>query len=216
MEILELKLATNDLAQTENFYREVLEFPVQEKSSSMVQFQVGITNLAFEYSNNSGPFYHFAFTIPQNKLEKALRWIEKKNISIIPVHGAKKIAGFTANARSFYFFDNNKNILEFIVRPDLNISSSEPFSSASIVCISEIGLVCENVKEESERIRHEYNVPVFTKWKPNDHFIPQGDDNGLFIIVGEGRHWYPTEIPAEKFPVSVKFRSEEKVYEINL
>ena len=111
MDILEVELLSDDISKTELFYNEVLGLQTISKSESSVSFGTASTKLTFRLSENLNPVYHFAFDIPNNKLLEAFDWIEKKT-EIMEVVPPDKIADFyNWNAKSFYFYDNNGNIL---------------------------------------------------------------------------------------------------------
>src|SRR6185312_9805165 len=105
------------------------------------------------------------------------------------------------NAQSFYFLDNNGSILEFIARFDLPYYSSQPFSTADIREISEVGIASPEVTATAEAIREDSNVPYFSKTKPSGNFSVLGDDHGLLIITPPGHNWVPTNKPARTFPL---------------
>lgn len=196
---------TGDITGTISFYREVMGLRLLNVSESAVAFAAGHTELIFHLSDRPRPIYHFAFTIPSNQLDEALLKI-KGRTGILPLPDGGTFADFSNwNAEAFYFYDNNGNILEYIVRHSLNNASTVPFSGESIYGISEIGLVTDAVPQLAEQLSQDFNVPFFAKQPRQEHFTVLGDDEGLFIIVVDGRHWYPTAIAASAFPVVVGF-----------
>src|SRR6187402_3931007 len=137
MNILELELLSDSISKTEAFYNRVLGFETINSDHLSVSFQVGTTKLTFHSSQNVNPVYHFAFDVPNNKLLEAFIWIESKT-EIMYVIPPDKIADFSNwNAKSFYFYDNNGNILEFIARNDLDNASEKSFDGKSILSVSE-------------------------------------------------------------------------------
>src|SRR5690348_16233864 len=145
MFIQSLHLHTNDLTATKEFYAELLQVPVIKESEKNISFAFGHTALYFHASLENKPFYHVAFSIPNNKLEEARQWISDKT-AILPYSEKEMIANFAGwNAKAFYFHDNNENILEFITHYDLKTSSTQPFSTALITGVCEIGITVEDV-----------------------------------------------------------------------
>lgn len=216
MNILEIELLTDVLNETELFYKDVIGLKTISKNNSSISFAAGATKLTFRSSENLKPVYHFAFDIPNNKLLEAFAWIEKKT-EILTVVPPEKIANFyNWNAKSFYFYDNNGNILEFIARFDLDNASEKPFDGSSIVSISEIGFVAKNVSELSDKICKKYDLSVFSKQPKLNKFIVLGTDTGLFIIVEENRDWYPTNKKAKSFWTKVVFDNNGKSREIEV
>ena len=216
MNILELTLLSNDINETEKFYNGILELEMIDKTNTSISFLTQQSKLTFIKSEIQKPCYHFAFNIPNNKLIEALTWANSK-IDIIEFEPNKKIADFENwNAKSFYFYDNNNNIVEFIARFDLDNQSNINFKSTSILSISEIGFAVENVNNQSEKIAAEYNLTNFSKQEKRDDFVVLGNDNGLFIFVERLRTWFPTNKPARKFWTKIKIENNEKVSEITI
>jgi catechol-2,3-dioxygenase len=208
MKINEIKLATNDLNQTVSFYTQTLGLTTAKQTDKHVSLHAGTSILTFTQDNTcTTPIYHFAFNIPHNQLPDAIKWLEKRT-PILPVTAESNIAEFsTWNANAIYFTDNNGNLLEFIARHDLNNNSNTPFSAASIQCISEIGIAVPNVPAYTAQL----NLNYFAKQPPQEKFAALGDDEGLLIIAEENRNWFPTNIPAGRFPLEIHFDDKQLV-----
>ena len=216
MKILELELLTDTINETELFYNNVIGLQTVSKNNSSISFEAGSTKLTFRISKNIKPVYHFAFDIPNNKLIEAFLLIENKT-GILDVISPDKIANFyNWNAKSFYFYDNNGNILEFIARYDLDTASEKSFDGSLIVSISEIGFVSKNVSQLSDEICEKYGLSVFSKQPKLDKFIVLGTDTGLFILVEENRDWYPTDKKAKSFWTKVFFDINGKINEFEV
>ena len=183
MKILDVEILSNNLDKTEKFYSQVLGFKLKEKSEAAISFSTGHTKLTFNYSDHPDPVYHFAFNIPNNQLNEAFEWTKNK-VDVMDVTPGDKIADFVNwNAKSFYFYDSNGNILEFIARYDLDNKSDTPFNIRSIISISEIGVATDN---------------VFSKQPRMPNFTALGNHDGLLILSSANRHWYPTDKTAQK------------------
>lgn len=208
MNILAINLLTNDLKSTFDFYHNTLGLPVLEHTGQHITFIAGKTNLTFTYSDtHQHPVYHFAFTIPCNKLKEAFDFIQARtDIPDIPSGG--KVADFRNwNADAFYFYDNNGNILEYIARYTLQNRSEEVFNGTSIYAISEIGLVTDNVPALAQRIIDSYHIPVFKHQPAQEQFTVLGDDYGLLILVADQRTWFPTQIKSKLFPLAIHIQN---------
>lgn len=202
MHIKELILKTNSLHRTRLFYHKTMELEIVNETDESVSFKAGKTILTFEELQGSKPIYHFAFNIVNNKFSDSFEWINSK-LDILPVNDMM-IAGYDDwNAQSFYFHDNNGNIVEFITRFDLPYHSGEPFSPACIIEVSEIGLVTHDVQELALKLKSEYHIPNFKKGPVLHDFIAMGDDYGLLLVCQNKRGWVPTHKPAQIFPVTV-------------
>jgi catechol-2,3-dioxygenase len=216
MNILEIELLSSDINKTEEFYNDVLGLNTLKKNDISVAFMAGATKLTFRSSVNVKPVYHFAFDIPNNKLLEAFAWIEKKT-EIMEVVSPDKIADFyNWNAKSFYFYDNNGNILEFIARNDLDNASQKPFDGSSILSVSEIGFVSKNVSRQSEELFEKYGLVSYSKQPKLDKFIVLGTTTGLFILVEENRDWYPTDKKSKSFWTKVVFTNNGEKREIEI
>ncbi len=215
MTISELIIQTNNLKETESFYSNILNFKISERTNSSITFKVGHSKLTFELTDNQiNPKYHFAFNIPVNKLDDTISWISKKT-PLIEADDKNYIANFENwKARAIYFYDNNKNILEFICRTDLSNSSEVEFSSESILNINEVGVVSEEPLKLGNQIIEKTKIDFFSKGPKRDDFAALGDENGLFVISNPDRNWYPTKDKAEKQKVKVKINVEEDDFEL--
>jgi extradiol dioxygenase family protein len=216
MKILELVLLSDDILKTEVFYNEVLGLNTMSKEDSGISFNAGSTKLTFRPSINVKPVYHFAFDVPNNKLFEAFDWIEKKT-KIMYVIPPDKIADFyNWNAKSFYFYDNNGNILEFIARNDLDNASQKAFDGASILSVSEIGLVSRNVVVQCDELFDKYGLTSYSKQPKLNKFIVLGTVTGLFILVEENRDWYPTDKKSKSFWTKIVFSNngETQILEV--
>lgn len=213
MKITALELLTDDIDKTTAFYHDELGLEILDSGQSSVSFAVGSTKLTFRSSVNVNPVYHFAFDIPHNKLQEAFDWMEKK-VEILEVISPSKIADFhNWDAESFYFYDMNGNIVEFIARYCLDNTSEESFSGSSIVSVSEIGFVSKDVSKLCDELSEKYNIPVFYKQPKLDKFIVMGTDTGLFVLAGEDRNWYPTDKKCEAFWTRVFFENNGVIRE---
>ena len=181
-----------------------------------VSFAAGASTLTFVRSENVRPVYHFAFNISPMQLQQALTWT-KARTAILPVaEYGQEIADFVSwNARAFYYRDNNGNILEFIARYNLDTETDGPFDSSSIISISEIGIVTDDVVAERMRISEVYHVPVFSQPPLADNFTAIGDDHGLFILSKTHRPWHPNEVPAASYWSRTLFESNGVRYELS-
>jgi len=214
MDILKLELLTDDLDGTERFYSKVLGLPVKDKTINSTSFIAGSSTLIFERSFDKHPTYHFAFNIPCNKIKEAVDWAKSK-LKLIESEGSVIIDFVNWNARSIYFMDNNKNVLEFIARSDLNNQSTEPFSTNAILNISEIGIVTGEPLKLAEQYINQYDMEYFKEFK-NDKFVSLGDNNGLLIIVAADRNWFPTNQRSEAHPVNIEMLNSDFVNPVTL
>lgn len=102
MKINKLKLFSTNLDEQLVFYRDVLGFPLIEKTSNQIHFQTGETELIFEKSSKK-EFYHFAFLIPTGQLERGIAFLEKRGIDLLRWNG-ELIAQFREGRAIYLFF----------------------------------------------------------------------------------------------------------------
>jgi len=215
MHILELEMLTNDLYKTEKFYRDILGLRVAGKSGSRMSFLAGNTTLIFRHTSSHQPLYHIAFNIPNNKLDEALDWMRAR-VEILDATPGHKIADFVNwNAKSFYFYDSCGNILELIVRFDLDNNSTTPFNGSSIICVSEIGIAIDDVSLECDALVTNYNMPVFSKQPRLPNFTVLGDHHGLIILSSVNRHWHPTDRPAQKCHTKIAINNNNQIHSLS-
>lgn len=203
MHIKQVILKTHSLQRTKLFYHKTLELDIIKETEEAISFRAGDTTLTFEEMKEEKPYYHIAFNIVNNKFSDSFEWLNSK-LDILPVDDEMLIAGYDDwNAQSFYFYDNNGSILEFIVRFDLPYQSDEEFSPKCIKEISEVGLVVDNVPDTAEMLKFEYDIPYFSKGPRLHDFIAMGDDYGLLLVSQSKRNWVPTQKHSKIFPVTV-------------
>jgi hypothetical protein len=218
MRIKKLVLQTAYLQTLKEFYSSILELPTKFTEDGL-EIQVGSSCLIFRDSGETEPFYHFAFSIPANKIEEAKNWL-KSRVKLFWINESQsEIADFVSwNARSFYFSDPAGNILEFIARFDLKNETAESFSSRQIISVNEIGLVFKekDLDERTNELLHNFQLQYFSNQPPLPQFRALGDDEGLFIVVPEHRNWYPTATASVMAPLTVEFESGSNSFTLNI
>ncbi len=201
--ILELRLATDRLPEIRDFYLNTLAFPLLDETFDSLTMGAGETRLVF--GRGDAARYHIAFNIPENQFADAKRWVMER-VPLLRIQDNDEIHWSAWNAHALYFFDPAGNIMELIARHNLPNAANEPFNSRSIRQASEIGLAVANVQQAVERLRAELGVGVFDAGD-GETFTALGDDYGLFIVVKQGRAWFPTaDQLADFYPLGVTLR----------
>lgn len=213
MKIKQVEILSQNLVETENFYSEILGFKIHKKTENTISFIIGSSILTYRKTESVKPVYHFAFNIPNNKLQEAEKWISSR-VSLIEFENKPIIDFPNWNAKSIYFFDNNGNILEFIARFNLQNAINTPFDSLSILSISEIAFVTRNVKELAQKFILENGFNYFSKQVPRNDFTVIGEENGLLIIVDSERNWFPTHVKSENFWMKVTVEYNKTTIEL--
>ena len=189
MKIERLEIKTINLEDQQEFYGKILGFEIVNKTSDSFEVNIGSSVLKLTEDNTATP-YHIAFHIPPGEILPALAWI--KDRVEIQKNGDEEIVDFSAwNAMSLYFFDADRNILEFISRSDLFPSTIEPFSQKSILGIAEIGLATNRIKEKFAILEQTCGLE---KYDGNfENFCAIGDNEGLIITINKNKKdWFPT------------------------
>lgn len=214
MKLLQVTLLCDDLNTIEHFYSDKLQLPLIHKDAESISYKAGRSLLRFKLDKTLKPVYHVAFEIPGNKLEAAM--LHFNNIGWIHAEDKSPVVDFKNwNATSIYFYDDNDNILEFIVRYDNDIKSDQPFDATGILNISEIGLVTEEPMRLAKELEALYGLSYYEKQPPRADFCAVGNADGLFILSGNNRNWFPTEVQAVQYPVYVQFETNNRIFELD-
>ena len=215
MKLAHIQIQSNNIQQTATFYKDILDLPIIEKTKESVSIQAGDSVLEFVENPEFKSIYHFAFNIPENKLDEAIDWCKSK-VDLIFIEDQKVITNFENwNANAVYFYDNSGNLLEFIARHDLDNVQTEAFSSKAILNISEIGIVNENPLALGNQLIAQNGLEFFSKNANSELFAAVGDDEGLLIMVKPDRNWYPTQTPSESNKTAVRIENRGNKIELN-
>ena len=209
MKIEFLKLYTKDLQAQKDFYTGTLQLSLIEETDDFFQVKVGYTLVEFEQREAATP-YHIALHIPALQEEKALRWLEEK--TEILKDGEDKIIEFPGwKAKSLYFYDADKNIVEFISRRHYFPAASKEFSEESLLGLSEIGLATDDVEEKFNFLNNNFGLQKFTG--DYQRFCATGDDEGLFIIINKNeKDWIPTGDAAYASAFEIKISVQNAIF----
>lgn len=189
----QLTLQSRNLMQLKIFYSEVLGCPLKNSASKEFQLQIGTTTLTFEEQALATP-YHFAINIPANKIEEAADWLRQR-VEILPGKDGEIVDFSSWKAKSVYFYDSDKNIVELIARERIGKQTQNTFEANQFLSISEIGIPVENILHTYDQLSAIAPFPVFSG--SFDTFCAIGNDEGLFIVIDKNKKdWFPTHDPA--------------------
>ena len=211
MEILTLKLSSKNLNKQKAFYKH-LGFHIDQSQPDKFQIQAGQTALQFQSSDQVFN-YHFAFLIPTGQLEKAIHYLQQKEIPLLSFEGNNVIDFGTG--RAIYFFDEDQNIVEFIERPSLNISNNNVFDIHQIVKINEIGIPTTDTLQLAQELIDRFNIQLAEPSIMREDFRWIGDYNGVFLVTKVGRHWLPTDIECKINDFEIEFESMNGHFTVN-
>ena len=211
LKIKELIIKTINFKDQIHFYEKLIGLKLIELNKFQASFQIGQSTLKLIESENFYP-YHIAINIPCNKENEALAWL-KKRVNVLKADG-NEIQDFNYwNAKAIYFYDLDKNIIEFISRKNLKNESNENFNSKSLLEISEIGMPVNDIKSTYTSLNKRMKIKKFDGGF--ERFCAIGDEEGLFICINKNlKDWFPTGDKAHSSEFDIKF--EENGNEFNL
>lgn len=207
MKIEKLTIFTSQLQEQLKFYRDNLQMEISHQSEDHFHLLAGYSVLEFRRREKSTP-YHIAFHIPDKQEEEALRWLQER-VSVLKSNNDEIVDFSNWDAKSLYFYDEDKNVMEFISRRDLNKPESAIFSGKSIVGIGEIGMPTENIQEKFDFLQQNCGLEVFDG--SFERFCAIGDPQGLFITINKNRKdWFPTGDKAFSSDFKIEFTHKDK------
>ena len=190
MKIKELIIYTNKLEEQLDFYVDILELQLLKRTSHSGTLKIGSSILTFKFKENVRPC-HFAFNIPSDTEEDALKWL-KKRVQTLSFEGEEITEFKSWNAKAVYFYDKDLNIVEFISRKNLETYNEDNFSSESILNISEIGLATTRIEKAYHELNRMQKIEVFDG--NFERFCAVGNEVGMFILVNQKiKKWFPTD-----------------------
>lgn len=193
--ILSLELLTAaPLAAMRDFYHRLLGLKIIDDSTDRLTIAAGETALTFipATATDGQPFYHFAFNIPENKVEAAWRW-QKERTPLLPIPQRLRDPKFPDevvnyahwNAHSVFFFDPAGNVVEYIARHDLKNGAAGDFYGNDILYASEIAFVSDDVPKLATQLK---DIVGATQYRGgDDNFTALGDEHGLLLVMKRGR-----------------------------
>ena len=188
MRLKELTILTENIDGQKVFYRQILGLPFTMTHANYFEVCIGASKLFFHASQTSNP-YHIAINIPSFQEKEAVVWL-KERVKLLSFKGQELVNFKSWNAKSIYFYDEDKNILEFIARKDLNIKAEDQFSVQNLVEISELGLAVDNILPIHDFLKRNYKLSIYAG--DMDQFCAMGNGHFLFIIINrDHKRWIP-------------------------
>jgi catechol-2,3-dioxygenase len=177
MNIQAITLLSTNTDETKKFYSGILQLVTIEHDKTKLTIKAGDSLITFLLTDKQiKPVYHIAFNIPSNKFDEAFEWVSHR-VKLIENANKELITNFENwRAKSFYFYDNNNNILEFIARFDLDNKSTRKFTAKEVLSVSEIGVVTDNPLVFAEQLFTQFQLEYFTKSPKREDFVAMGDD----------------------------------------
>jgi catechol-2,3-dioxygenase len=203
-------LTASPLQEMKDFYQNVIGFTIENEKTNELTVVAGATRITFVKTTEGRPFYHFAFNIPENKIDLAFEWQRVKTPIVRP--SDNRVVHFAHwNAHSIFFLDPAGNLVEYIARHDLKNPAPGKFSVNDILYASEIAFIVDDVNATGTTVQQALDL---TAYRPaTDGFWPIGDEHGLLLMIRKGRVWasHPNQInKTDVFPTTVHIRSNQK------
>lgn len=202
MKIQRLEIFTAAIEEQLHFYTQLLNLEARNLTGTSFEVIIGYSTLCFRQKEAATP-YHIAFHIPARREEQALQWL-KQRVDILK-DGENELVDFTSwRARSMYFYDAGKNVVEFISREHWFPPENRGFSQQDLVGISEVGLATNEVGKTYEFLNRNFSLEKFTG--DYEKFCATGDDQGLFIVIDKNRKdWFPSQDKAFASEFLIRF-----------
>lgn len=202
MQITNVSVRVRNAREAGEFYAGVLGLNIAHEFNVVV-VTLGTTRLELVEDPAVDGDHHFAITIPTNKFDEAKTWIQQRTVLL----GTSEADDFECspawNARSLYFSGHDQSVLELIIRRDLDNSTAGPFTSADLLCISEVGVAVTDVPAVVATLTADAEIAPYGDAQ-GDTFAPVGDVDGMLVLVAPGRTWFPTaDRTAGKGPVFI-------------
>lgn len=212
MKIKELRLFTPNLLEQIDFYSSTLGLQIKKKTNESVSFIIGKSILTFIQREQFTP-YHFAFNIPSNQENEALNWL-KERVEILKDENIEIHDFAHWNAKAMYFYDADKNIVEFIARKNQDNGSALAFDQHSLIEISEIGIPTNNIEKEYAILQQSTGLGIYSG--SLERFCSIGDENGLFICINKNLKdfWFPTDDTPHSSDFSIGIEENNKAHQI--
>ncbi len=212
MLIHSLALASRSPEEQHSFYSGTLGFKASEERRDHNTINAGATKLKFQKSV-SAQYYHFAFLIPEGRIEACMDYVEKRGIRLLPLDGSK-IIEFDPG-RSIYFFDPDGNIAEFIERPVIK-GGQGAFSIDEVVRVNEISYPVEEPLRINKEFRSKFGIEPGQGAFFREDFCWCGDYEGVFLLTRPGRNWLPTQKPAVPNSFEIEFETAKGIFRESL
>jgi catechol-2,3-dioxygenase len=207
MKIEKLEIKSRNVGEQLKFYRDLLGLAINNYSEETFEVQVGFSVVKFVSDPGATP-YHIAIHIPGKQERLALNWV-KDRVPVLKNNNEEIIDFSNWHAYSLYFYDADKNIMEFISRSNLYKPGKAVFSGKSLLGIAEVGLATNDIREKYEFLNQNFRLDKYDG--SFDKFCAIGDDEGLLITIDKNeKDWFPTNDKAYSSDFAISFQHKNK------
>ncbi|MDP5172236.1 MAG: hypothetical protein NWR72_18475 [Bacteroidia bacterium] len=176
------------------------------RKRGMVQhISAGYTDLRM-IPGEEGSWFHLAFHVRGECFDRVVQELQK-TITLLPAYeDGRVVREFPSwKAKSVYAHDPAGNIVEWITRPAKEWQNL-PKPLPDIVGVAEIGIPVAHTNFALEKATN--FLPTWDQF--GDGSAALGSEEGLILMVPNGRAWLPTSRPAEFHPCSGTLEHEGK------
>lgn len=199
MKIIRIVLQTVDIQRMREFYINMLEMPIIRTGENMFTVSAGTTHITFQKSaTDEATLYHFALRTNLEFYEYMLNKLIENNIPLLP-NSEGQVSGYW-KGKQLYFNDPDGNIVEILER---KFASSQVETGWQDIC--EIGMPARNMEDMNSFLSLIHNENE----AESETFRFYGNHIGNFVLVKEGRNWYPTERPATIHPLTIEVEGDQ-------
>lgn len=212
MKIYQVNVKCFDILSMKKFYCETLNMPIISESETHFSVMAGTSKLVFEHDTKV-PYYHLCFRTGSEFFDYMFQRLSDKNLLLPDENGQFSMFW---QGKQAYFTDPDGNILELLERP---FHWGDVAPDSGWYDIGEIGLPVKDISEMQNNLS---DFVEDEQKSENDRFAFYGNQEGVFVLVKEGRNWYPTDRGATIHPIRAvvsglhegKFIHQELPYEI--
>ena len=200
-ERVRLAAGADRVAALHRFYADELGLACAAGAAGL-DMRVGETAVEFEGAAGQ-PFYHFAFLVPGDRFEPALRWAGERVSLLTQPDSDSVVFDFEAwDAQACYFHDPAGSIVELIAHRGIgNNGRGAAFDPGELLGLSELGLVGD-MATMANALCDKLGLEVWDGTVTGSlAFV--GEQARTLILARAGRGWLPTGRPSEPHPAQI-------------
>lgn len=204
MQLTRIQIDVGDLTAAGRFFTEVLLLPAAVGKGSTLRISVGRSQLVLAERLGPAPagVHHLAFDVPAATFAAHRDWLSDRVSLLSAADGTTEFEGPPVwNSRSVYFEGPDRMVLELIARR--NRTAPPLTATPQLLSVSEVGVAVPDVPSAVATLNDAYGLDTFGE--ASAEFAPVGDDEGLLIVVAEGRAWLPVfDVVATPIPLHIE------------
>lgn len=205
MLLADIALLAPSLDDQRAFYTRVLELPA-ETDDAALDLRCGRSLLRFHEGVGE---YHIAFGVPGNRFQEARAWLAERT-DLLTEDGSDRFDFGFWDAEACYTLDPAGNVIELIALHGLDDAAGFT-GGGDLTCIAELGLPVPDVLATAKELEAAAGVGTWDGDPPAAGFSAIGARGASFIVVPEGRDWYPTDRPNGIAPITARIEADRDV-----